>query len=312
MNRRTGAAVSGTVLWVLCIAAGMAHSEESRCGMWIDAHSGEPLSFESLMEDLGAVDIVYIGEVHTLERHHRLQREIVEGLCRRNRTLILGLEQMEARGQRELERYGRGDISFDELARMTGWERQWGNYADYREVLETARACGVALYALNAKTGTVRTVGRTGLASLSGEDREGLSGLVFTADPLYERYIKTMLNVHAFARPENIHFMYEAQMLRDETIAQAIAGAIGAHGKARTAVVIAGSTHFAYGLGVPSRVRRRLGGLRDRIVLLSESGDLRLDPHQRHVARPIPLTHETMRFIQLPVADYLHVTAERQ
>ena len=264
------------------------------------------------MEDLVAVDIIYIGEVHTLERHHRLQREIVEGLCRRNRALILGLEQMEARSQRDLERYGRGDIGFDDLARVTGWERQWGNYADYRELLETARACGVALYALNAKTETVRTVGRSGMASLPGEDRERLSGMDFTADPLYERYIKTMLNVHAFARPENIHFMYEAQMLRDETMAQAIASAIGAHGKTRTAVVIAGSTHFAYGLGVPSRVRRRLGGLRDRIVLLSDSGDLQLDSRQRHVARPIPLTHETMRFIQLPVADYLHVTAERR
>lgn len=304
--------MSTAVLWVLCCAAGRAYPGESRCGMWIDAHRGEPLSFDSLMEDLSTVDIIYIGEVHTLERHHRLQREIVEGLCRRNRALILGLEQMEERSQRELERYGRGDINFDELARMTGWERQWGNYADYRELLETARACGVALYALNAKTETVRIVGRSGMASLSGEDRGRLSGMDFTADPLYERYIKTMLNVHAFARPENIHFMYEAQMLRDETMAQVLAGAIGAHGKTRTAVVIAGSTHFAYGLGVPSRVRRRLGGLRDRIVLLSDSGDLQLDSRQRHVARPIPLTHETMRFIQLPVADYLHVTAERR
>ncbi len=73
--------------------------------------------------------------------------------------------------------------------------------------------------------------------------------------------------------------------------------------------MLCGSGHVAYGLGMPSRVRRQLPQISDRVVLLSESGDLELSAEERAVSRPIQITHEQLLAIRRPVADYLHATS---
>ena len=64
-----------------------------------------------------------------------------------------------------------------------------------------------------------------------------------------------------------------------------------------------------YGLGTAARVRRRLPQAKDRIVLFSESGDLVLSPQERVMAREITITHEQLRQIDRPIADYLQETS---
>jgi hypothetical protein len=83
-------------------------------------------------------------------------------------------------------------------------------------------------------------------------------------------------------------------------------------GEGRSAVVLCGAGHVAYGLGTPARVRRRLPDAKDRIVLLSESGDLVLSPQEQAAARPITITHEQLRQIDRPIADYLNETSLKE
>ena len=71
-------------------------------------------------------------------------------------------------------------------------------------------------------------------------------------------------------------------------------------------IVLCGAGHVAYGLGTPERVRRRMPGVVDRIVLFSESGDLEISAQEKAVSREISITHEQLRTIQRPIADYLH------
>jgi len=39
----------------------------------IDVYAGEPVSEEMMMDDLAQVRVVYLGELHTISRHHELQ-----------------------------------------------------------------------------------------------------------------------------------------------------------------------------------------------------------------------------------------------
>jgi hypothetical protein len=48
--------------------------------------------------------------------------------------------------------------------------------------------------------------------------------------------------------------------------------------------------------------------IKERVILLSESGDLELSPEELAMSREIDITHEQLRQINRPVADYLHVT----
>ena len=83
-------------------------------------------------------------------------------------------------------------------------------------------------------------------------------------------------------------------------------------GRGRAALVLCGTGHVAYGLGTAARVRRRLPQMKDRIILLSESGDLVLSPQERAVARTITITHEQLRQIDRPIADYLYQTSRKE
>jgi uncharacterized iron-regulated protein len=45
--------------------------------MWVDVYTGEPVPYEEVLEDLAEVDLVYIGESHSIERHHALQAQVL-------------------------------------------------------------------------------------------------------------------------------------------------------------------------------------------------------------------------------------------
>ena len=97
--------------------------------------------------------------------------------------------------------------------------------------------------------------------------------------------------------------MVEAQIARDETMAQRLVDFLNAAG-ARTgaAVVLTGAGHVSYGLGMPARVRRRLPQVRDRILLFAESDDRALA-----VGLPHPLITHDDRVPLAPVADYVSI-----
>jgi uncharacterized iron-regulated protein len=288
------------------------YTTPSRCRLWVDIYRGEPVRFDEMMEDITGADILYIGEIHSLKRHHESQRRILEDLYGRGRQVVLCIEQMEAFNQPHLDRYAAGEISFEELAKRTDWPNRWSNYADYRELLETARRKGSAIRALNVREETARAVARKGLGSIPEELRAGVPN-IGPSEPLYEKKIMRLLEVHAFAHPENIRFIFEAQALRDEVMAKHAADALARiSGKNGMAVVVGGAAHFSYGLGVPSRVKRRIPGIKDRIVLLSESGDLTLSIHEKRIAREITNTHEAIRFLGVPAADYIEATEQAQ
>ncbi len=114
--------------------------------------------------------------------------------------------------------------------------------------------------------------------------------------------------VHVSATPQTLRPMIEAQIARDEAMAEALATFLESEqGRGRKVLVLCGAGHVAYGLGLPTRVRRRLPDIKDRIVLFSESGEVRLSPEEKAQARAIEITHEQLRELRQPIADYLWV-----
>lgn len=279
--------------------------------VWIDVYEGEPLGYEDVVEDLAQSRVVYLGERHTLERHHATQARVVADLAKAGKPLVLALEQMETSQQGALDRYNRGEIDFAQLAEATGWGKRWSNYGQYRPVLEAARVAKAPVIALSPKPELIRQVARGGgVERLDAPTRKLLPAEMQLHDPPYEKMLGMQLMVHMAASPERLRPMIEAQMVRDEFMAATLAAYLKSkEGEGRTAVVLCGAGHVAYGQGTAERVRNRIPGIRDRIVILSESGDVKLTPEEKAVARPVEITHEQLRAIRRPIADYLEVTA---
>jgi uncharacterized iron-regulated protein len=277
--------------------------------LWINVYQGEQIGYADMLADLAKADVIYLGERHTIVRHHKIQEQILADLGKQAIPLAVGLEQMEADKQPQLDRFNRGEIDFAELAKATDWAKRWANYDQYRGALETAQKLKAPVVALNAKAETIRQVARSGgVEKMPAELRKELPDEMQLQDPAYEKALSLELMVHAAAMPNMLRPMIEAQMARDESMAAAVAAFLKSdEGKGRKMIVLCGGGHVAHGLGAPARVRRRLPDIKDRIVLLSESGELKLSPAEQAMASNVEVTHEQLRQLTQPIADYLFI-----
>ncbi len=102
---------------MLCsIGTGLASS----ASFMVDLLMGEPIPMETLLEDVAHVRVVYVGEIHTIARHHELQTAILRGLAERNPKLALGMEMFTQEQQPILDRWQNGSEDFSALMRDLG------------------------------------------------------------------------------------------------------------------------------------------------------------------------------------------------
>ena len=286
-----------------------AAEERLRYDIWVDVYRGEPVAYEDVLDDLVGVGAIFLGECHSLQRHHEIQERILRDLARKGVSLVLGLEQLEFFQQPILDRYNGGIIGFPELVKETNWPERWRDYEQYRPIVEAARELKIPILALNARSETIRQVARSGgVDGITVEARNELPKELQLEDPVYEKLLNLQLMVHMTVTAETLRPIREAQICRDEMMASRLAEFLSSEkGRGRTALVLCGAGHVSYGLGTASRTRRRMPEIRDRIVLLSQSGDLELSPEEEAMARDITITHEQLRRIERSIADYLHV-----
>jgi uncharacterized iron-regulated protein len=107
---------------------------------WLDLIAGEEASHEQVFADLATADVIYVGEAHTLDRHHTVQLGVLQELTAKGLALTLCMEQLEARDQALIDRFNSGELSFDQLAVEMDWAKKWKNYADYRALVEFAQS----------------------------------------------------------------------------------------------------------------------------------------------------------------------------
>ena len=279
--------------------------------LWLDLVEGEETSEGAILTDLATAGVVYVGEAHTIARHHALQLHLLEQLQARGLPLVLCFEQLEASVQPVVDRYNRGELDFAGLAAQTNWAKQWRNYTDYQSLCEFAQKHGIPLRALNAPAGVIRAISRGGgLAKLPADQRATLPAEIVTDDPAYERMMNLQLAVHMAMDPAQLRTVFEAQVARDETMAANIAAGRRMDtppDRPRTAFVIIGAGHVRYSQGTAARVRRLVPGINERIVLFTESGQLKLSESDKAASREIHITHGQLRETGRPPGDYLHV-----
>ena len=301
-------------VWFLAILAwlprlAVAADRDDRRGLWIDVYRGEPLPYEDVLDDLAGAGVVYLGEFHTLAEHHAVQEQVLTDLAKRGKPLVLGMEQLESPQQPAVDRYNRGEINFEQLAEAVKWPQSWGNYRQYKPLVEAARKFKIPVLALNARAATIHQVmAGGGIDRLDAKLRGELPKDIRSDDPLYGKLLTLQLMVHMAASAETLRPWIEAQIVRDETMAATLCAFLNSDaGRGRSAIVVCGNGHISYGLGTPARVRRRMPQIKDRIVLLSADGDLKLSPQEVKAARPINVSHEQLRQINRPIGDYLRV-----
>ncbi len=272
----------------------------------VDLLMGEPVPFEAMLEDFTKARIVYVGEFHTIARHHDLQTRILKGLAQEGRKPALGMEMFEESDQPTLNRWLGSDKDFSALMEALGPHR-WTNLPDYAHLLLLARDLKIPVVGLNASAALVRKVAREGPESLSENERKALPPDLADVAPLNDRLLRLRLRVHRAFQKKSLDRVVLAQGLRDATMARAVVRFLDSpKGKDRMMMVVAGNGHLNYGFGIPRRVGK-MGDYPHRIILASESGELVLSDEEKRTSVPVEITHEDLSFIRLPIADYLQM-----
>ncbi|MDD3471342.1 MAG: ChaN family lipoprotein [Syntrophaceae bacterium] len=277
----------------------------------IDMVMGEPISVDSVLDDLSKVKIVYLGEHHTIARHHRVQLDIIKGLSDRGISISIGMEMFSRDQQSILNDWLNTREGINGLALKLGSEG-WTNLRDYSEILNYAREIGIPVLGINASDALVRTVAREGLEGLSSMQRQIVPDDVEDINPQYEKLLRLKLQVHKSFKEKKLDRIILAQAVRDSVMAQSIIEFAQSNlGSDRVVVVIAGGGHLNYGFGIPERVSKHMN-VPFRIVLPSESGELVLSEKELQHAAPIEITHSDLSFIRVRIADYLSVLPLKQ
>jgi len=224
----------------------------------IDVKSGKPISFETLIAQLSAARIVYVGEMHTSIEDHRVQLQVLKGLHARNPSLALAMEMFPHEAQTVLDRYSAGRLTEEQFLKKTRWDKVWGYpFQLYQPILTWAHDHGLKLIGLNAPQEVVRKIARTGLASLTPSERKRIAADFHLDDPEHRDYLRQQYEQHLKSSIKSFDTFYEAQLAWEETMADTLARSLRSMPENGQILVLIGNGHILDKVGVP-----RLTGLR--------------------------------------------------
>jgi uncharacterized iron-regulated protein len=297
-----------------------------------------PLSFAQLMGELAGADVVVCGEYHDDPNSHKMELALLEGFAQmpsavdRTRPVAMSLEMFERDVQPAVWRYLVDGSSSDSAARQAALQaflattRPWPNYdRDYKPLVEYCRAHGLSVYGSNAPTALARRVAKEGWATvepvLTTEEHSWLAESTTAPDDGYWERFKSFMggsggDSHGSGMSEEqINHFYEAQCLKDDTMAETITRAVTAHEPGvrdfpspLRMIHFNGSFHSDYGYGVAQRVRQRLPQSRVYTIALRPTPDFTpksdggsLDPQGETLADGTPVA-DFIIFVPAPPA----------
>jgi len=247
-----------------------------------DTRTGRAISSGALLDRLAEADVVFLGEQHTDPATHALELSVLEGLHRRaGARLALGMEMWERDAQPALDSYLHGRT--DEAAFLKT-ARPWSSYkTDYRPLVEYAKANGIPVLAANVPQAIASAVGKRGLAALADAPPGQAARLVQAPqDGAWVRFkavMESMGGAHGGAAMDaaTVGRFYEAQCVRDETMAETIVRRLEA-APGGLVLHVNGQFHSDYGDGIPRRVLWRRPLARGIIVSFVPVADVKRAP----------------------------------
>jgi aminopeptidase N len=223
----------------------------------IRTDTGKVVTLEDIVNQNPDTDVFIIGEAHDNYQCHTWQRDFIEALYKKDPKIIVGFEFFWRDDNPVLEQWRTGQITEEELIKKTGWyERGAQNYGYTRLVMEILKKYRIKTIGLNVPRSILRTVSRKGFDQLSAEEKK-LFPTLNIPNPEHEYFIKSIFGTFAAQVPMWFKNIYAAQKCWDVVMAESMREILAKKEyKGYKGVIIAGSNHVAYKLGIPFRYQK--------------------------------------------------------
>lgn len=229
----------------------------------IDTANNKEVTIADIVKNNKDSDVFIIGEAHTSFECHMFQRDFIETLYKENPRIVIGFEFFLREDNESLESWLLGKISEEELLKKTGWYKKTSfNYGYTRLVMDTIKKYKIKVIGLNVPRTILRTVSRKGYGYLSPEEKK-LFPTMRIFNPEHEYFIKSVFGTFAVQVPMWFKNIYNAQTCWDVVMAESMRNLLSEKKyRGYKGVIIAGSNHVAYKLGIPFRYEKADGKAR--------------------------------------------------
>jgi len=227
-------------------------------GKIYSAREGSHISFQKMIKEMKESEFIYVGETHNSLPMHDIQSKIIQALYEQDRNLSIGLEMFPVSFQEALNKWSMAILSQDEFIRESRWYVNWNfNFGFYEKIFKLAKNNKIPLYALNAPRAIIRKIRMKGWSKLSEDEKKAVP----KPDVSHEEHRVLIRTI--FESMELPHQMkgggldmvfeglYRAQSAWDEVMAFNALQSREREG--RKMVVLAGSGHLLYNLGINRR-----------------------------------------------------------
>lgn len=229
-------------------------AREYKPGTIVDTRTGQPVSFETLVDRLSRTRIIYLGEQHTNAAHHRVQLDIIRALYRKNPRIIIGMEMFDNTYQAILDQWSAGRLDSGDFLEKVHWYANWRyDFALYRDTMDFIRARQLRLIGLNLPAHIPPKIRVGGIDNLSADEKNHLPASIDTSNQAHRAFLKKIFEQHHKRVKYKFEYFYAAQCVWEDTMAEAIANNI----QDRSMIVLAGSGHIINKFGIPERAFRR-------------------------------------------------------
>ncbi|WP_068512056.1 ChaN family lipoprotein [Caldimicrobium thiodismutans] len=237
------------------------------------AKSSQILPLDEFFPEWLGLQALLIGETHDRYEHHRFQLEVIKGLHHYFKDLTIGLEMVQSPFQKHLDDFVEGRISEKELLERIEYYDRWRfDYRLYRDIFLYAREHKLKLLALDVPQEIVKKVAKTGFSDLTEEEKKYLPEMDLY-NPAYKDFLKGIFESHRFDNSTNFESFYQAQLLRDEAMAERIFEYLKKNPE-RKIIVITGKGHLQYYYGIPHALKRR-NFTNFKTIILGETEDFK-------------------------------------
>jgi len=221
-----------------------------------DTNDNRQISYEQLLEQLKQYRIIMLGESHTSDSHHQVQLKVIKGLVASGASVCLALEMFNPAQDSALNEYITGAISEEQFLFQSDYFNTWGhNYRYYKPIFDFARGNSIRMYGVNIAHDYASKIGRGGIATLSPEEQQAIPE-IDTTDAEHRFYIKAAMEGMDALAPNRFRKMYAAQCLWDAAMGTG-AIKVAQQNPESIVVILVGSGHVAYNLGIGKIIKKR-------------------------------------------------------
>ncbi len=182
-----------------------------------DTRTQREITLQQLVDELPRIDVLFFGEEHNDSVAHVLQHDLLRAMDERYEGVALSMEMFVSDDQLVLDEY------LSDLITERNLEKDavlWGNYKDYRPMVEYAKAHQLPVLAANAPSRYTNRVTRQGLESLNLLDKGAKSLLApLPIDTLTGAYYDKFTGLMGGHEGMGNLKIYQSQNLWDATMA---------------------------------------------------------------------------------------------